>query len=93
MINSNAQPAARYSTAVDPLNVLAWLDEDRILLKDRTRQGLHRRVIARKGDMPDAEVWVAAVAIADKIDRERITHRFVQYGEFWFLWIFWKEKP
>ena len=93
MTNLNAQSAARSSSAVDPLNVLAWLDEDRILLKDRTRLGLHRWVIARKGDLPDAEVWVAAVAIADKIDRDRITHRYVQYGDFWYLWIFWKEKP
>jgi len=80
------------TTGVDPLNVLAWVDEDRLLLKDRTRRGLHRRVIARKGEQPSAEVWVAAVAIADKIDRSRITYRYAERDGFWFLWIAWKDK-
>lgn len=88
----SAQTAATSSTArIDPLNVLAWVDEDRLLLKDRTRHGLHRRVIARKGESPNAEVWVAAVAIDDKIERERITFRYAEHDGFWFLWIVWKE--
>lgn len=87
----NAPNAAR-SLRVDPLQVLAWLDEDRILLKDRTRRGLHRRVIARKEQLPNVDMWVAAVVIADKVDQDRITYRFLQRGEFWFLWIFWKDK-
>lgn len=94
--SSNPQPAdhrpPKPTTGVDPLNVLAWVDEDRLLLKDRTMRGLHRRVIARKGEQPSAEVWVAAVAIADKIDRSRITYRYAELDGFWFLWITWKEK-
>jgi len=92
MTGSNASDAVRSSSAVDPLNVLAWVDEDRLLIKDRTRHGLHRRVIARKGGMPSAELWEQAVSLHDKVDRERLTHWFVRQGEFGVLWITWKDK-
>lgn len=87
---TNRQPPEPTST-VDPLKVLAWVDDDRLLIKDRTKHGLHRRVIARKGGAPNAE-WVRAVSIYDNVELERITHWYVQQGEFCFLWIFWKEK-
>lgn len=71
---------------------LAWVDDDRLLIKDRTRRGLHRRMIARKGERPSAELWVEAVAIADKIDRSRITYQYAERDGFCFLWITWKEQ-
>jgi len=94
MNNLNA-PAAERSSApqqLDPQKVLAWVDEDRLLIKDRTRHGLHRRVIARKGAAPNHE-WVRAVSISDKVAMERIKHWYVEQDEFCYLWIFWKEKP
>lgn len=98
MNNLNAQTAAKSSSdqpsagGVDPEKVIAWLDDDRLLIRDRTRHGLHRTVIARKDERPSAELWVQAVSIRDKVERERITHWFVQQGEFEILWITWKEK-
>lgn len=90
MNSLNAQNAAKFSSAIDPQKVIAWLDEDRLLVYDRTRHGLHRRVIARKAGYPSAEVWLEAISIHDKVERERLTHWFVQQGEFGYLWITWK---
>lgn len=90
-VQSDRQPPETMSR-VDPQKVIAWLDDDRLLLRDRTRHGLHRTVIARKDGQPNAELWVQAVSIRDKIERKRITHWFVQQGEFGVLWITWKEK-
>lgn len=94
MNNLNAPAAEKFSTLqqLDPQQVLAWVDDDRLLIKDRTRHGLHRRVIARKGAAPHHE-WVRAVFISDKVAMERIKHWYVEQGEFCYLWIFWKEKP
>ncbi len=80
MTNLNVLPAAKSSYVVDPLNVLAWVDDDRLLIKDRTKHGLHRRVIARKDSRPQEE-WLQAVSIHDQVPMERIIHRYVQYGE------------
>lgn len=91
MTNLNVPSAARSSTAVDPLKVLAWAGDDRVLLKDCTRQGLHRTVIARKDEQPDASVWLEAVSIHDGVAHERLTSWFVQQDDYWILWITWKE--
>ncbi len=90
MTNINAQPAAKSSITVDPSRVLARVDDELLLIKDRTKHGLHRRVIARKGCLPNAE-WVRAVSIHDNVELERIKHWYAQQDEYWLLWIFWKE--
>lgn len=92
MTNLNAPTAAKSSGAVDPQKVIAWVDEDRLLVFDRTRHGLHRRVIARKDGCPNADVWLEAIHIHDKVDRNQLTHWFVQQDDFVFLWIIWKDK-
>jgi hypothetical protein len=71
---------------------LAWFGEDRLVLKDCTPYGLHRRVIARKlgnGEI-DVEVWLRATQ-ADSAGRP--VYGWLVYGEdlFSYLWLVWKE--
>ena len=72
---------------------LAWVGEDkndRLLISDVTPFGLHRTVVARKGDIPDVVAWQQAVMSEAK--HNPIHHWIVEIGEFGVLWIVWKDK-
>ncbi len=68
---------------------LAWVGSDRLVLKDRTRYGLHRRVVVRKGDMPDVYGWLTACM--NEAGGADVHHWLVEQGEFYVLWIVWKD--
>lgn len=73
-----------------PKNPLAWVGNDRLLLDDQTVYGLRRKVIARKGDIPNQVTWLqAAYQQAGKAD---LNWWLVQKNDgFVYLWIVWKE--
>lgn len=71
---------------------LAWFGVDRLVLKDRTRYGLNRRVIARRlanGEI-DIETWLNAIK-AEAFGKK--VYGWLVYGEdlFVYLWLVWKE--
>jgi hypothetical protein len=69
---------------------LAWIGDDRLLISDVTRYGLHRKVVARKGGMMDVEGWVQ---VAEREAQGNAVQGFlVEIGEFLFLWMVWKEQ-
>lgn len=71
---------------------IAWVGSDksdRLLISDVTRYGLHRTVVARKGEVMDVEAWLGAV-ISEARENE-VDGWLVEIGEFWFLWLIWKE--
>lgn len=72
---------------------LAWVGPekaDRLLISDVTCYGLHRTVVARKGEMMDMVNWLTVVM---REARENEVHYWlVEIGEFWFLWMIWKER-
>lgn len=78
---------------IDLIDPIAWVGEDRLIVKDITRFGLHRRVIARKRVEPDVEAWLAVCeneangaevwGWLGKLEKE----------DFYVLWIVWKERP
>ena len=78
---------------------LAWVGADRILLDDVSRFGLRRKVIARKGGMMDVEAWLKVIgeqwrvnSDQSAVSSEQLHCWLVERGEFWFLWIVWKER-
>jgi hypothetical protein len=77
----------------DLLKPIAWVGtdkSDRLLISDVTPYGLHRTVVARKGEVMDIEAWQQAV---DSEARGRAVECFlVEVGEFFILWMIWKEK-
>jgi hypothetical protein len=72
---------------------LAWVGSDksdRLLISDVTQYGLHRKVVARKGEIMDVEAWTQ---IAENEAKENMVEGFlVEVGEYWFLWLVWKDK-
>ncbi len=71
---------------------IAWVGSDksdRLLISDVTRFGLHRTVVARKADLMNVETWLQAVM--SEAQGNEVHHWVVDIGEFWFLWIVWKE--
>jgi len=75
---------------IDPI---AWVGEDRLVLKDCTRYGLHRRAVARKGVEPDVEAWM--MAFEKEANGAELSGWLVKLEEqdFYELWIVWKDKP
>jgi len=71
---------------------IAWVGADkadRLLISDVTPSGLHRTVVARKSDVMDVETWMQVV---ETEARGNEIHSFlVMIGEFYFLWMIWKE--
>lgn len=68
---------------------LAWVGHDRVLLSDVTIYGLHRKVIARKDDIPNVVTWLQA---AYQGSRDARVHWWLfERDDFYFLWIVWKE--
>jgi hypothetical protein len=77
----------------DVTNPIAWVGidkADRLLISDVTRYGLHRTVVARKGEVMDIEAWQQAVA--SEAQGNEVTCFLVEIGSFYFLWMIWKEK-
>lgn len=88
----NAATAERHSPVRPVDQPLAWVGTDRILLDDVSRFGLRRKVIARRGEPIDVDVWLEAVSRQSSIDSNQLHCWLVERGEYWFLWIVWKEK-
>jgi hypothetical protein len=75
---------------MDLTRPLAWVGEgkkDRVILDDITRRGLHRLVVARKGEPMEAEAWLAAAR--QKAGKD-VTSWIVEQDGFFILWIVWK---
>jgi hypothetical protein len=71
---------------------IAWVGADkadRLLISDVTRYGLHRTVVARKGEVMDVEAWLGAVQ--SEARENAVEGWLVEISEFWFLWMIWKE--
>lgn len=73
-----------------PDRPLAWMGEDRLLLDDRTRYGLRRKVYARKSDLPNMVIYLQA-AFEQAGDAD-VRYWMVERDDFWYLWIVWKDK-
>jgi len=72
---------------------IAWVGTDktdRLLISDVTQYGLHRTVVARKGEVMDIEAWQRAVE--SEARGNAIEYWLVEIGEFYFLWMIWKEE-
>lgn len=76
---------------IDLIDPLAWVGEDRLVLKDITRYGLNRRVVARKGDVPSVYEWL--LQCNKEANGAEVYHWLVEIGDFIVLWIVWKERP
>ena len=80
--------------AIRPVSLpIAWVGPDkadRLLASDVTRYGLHRTVVARKGDLMDIEGWLGAVA--SEARENEIESWLVEIEGFWILWMCWKER-
>lgn len=76
---------------IDLINPIAYVGEDRLVLKDVTRWGLNRRVVARKGDVPNVYEWL--ISCTSEAKDVEVYHWIVEVGEFYVLWIVWKERP
>lgn len=77
----------------DLLKPLAWVGEDksdRLLISDVTKYGLHRTVVARKGEVMDIETWQQVVA--SEARGNAVESFLVEIDEFFVLWMIWKEK-
>jgi hypothetical protein len=46
-------------------------------------------VVARKGEVMDVEAWLSAVM--SEAQGNEVDGWLVEIGEFWFLWLIWKE--
>jgi len=77
--------------AIEQIKPVAWVGEDRLVLKDITRYGLNRRVIARKNVEPDVEAWLAVCE--KEANGAEVWGCLVQVENFYVLWIVWKERP
>jgi len=88
----NATNAERRSPVRPVDQPIAWVGADRILLDDTSHFGLRRKVIARRGEPMDVDVWLGAVARQLSVTGEQLHCWLVERGEYWFLWIVWKPK-
>ena len=74
-------------------NPIAWVGADkadRLLISDVTRYGLHRTVVARKGELMDMVSWLTTVMGA--AGENKVHHWLVEIDGFCFLWMVWKEQ-
>lgn len=69
---------------------IAWVGSDRILLDDVTSLGLHRKVVARKDDIPNV---IAFLEVAFKQAGKAQVQWWLVYmtNGYFYLWIIWKE--
>lgn len=68
---------------------IMWIGDDRLLLNDRTIYGLRRKVVARKGEIPNV---VQALQVAfQEARRAQVRWWLVQKEQNFYLWIVWKE--
>lgn len=68
---------------------LAWIGHDRILLSDVTSLGLHRKVIARKDEVPNTVGFLQAAF--QEAGEARVHWWLVQKTNgYFYLWIVWK---
>jgi len=77
----------------DTQDPIAWVGSDlsdRLLISDVTPYGLHRTLVARKGEVMDVDTWMQAVQ--SEARKNPVEGFLVEIGEFWFLWLLWKEK-
>ena len=78
--------------AVRPVNdPIAWVGADRILLDDVTSLGLHRKVIARKDDVPNVVTWLQAV-FSEAGDAKVRWWLVPKDDGYLYLWIVWKKE-
>jgi hypothetical protein len=77
------------STSLSPVDKpLAWIGSDRLLLNDVTIYGLRRKVLARKGDIPN---MVGLLEVAYQEARNaKVHHWLFDKDGFYYLWIVWK---
>lgn len=71
---------------------IAWVGPDkadRLLISDVTPAGLHRIVVARKGEMMDQVSWLQAVMSEARTNP--VSWWLLEKDGFWFLWMVWKE--
>lgn len=76
---------------IDLIDPIAWVGEDRLVVKDCTRYGLNRRVIARKGDLPNVYDWL--MHCNQEANDMQVYHWMVEVESYYVLWIVWKDKP
>ncbi len=82
--------SGRLGAVRPPDQPLAWAGSDRILLDDVTSLGLHRKVIARKDDIPHQVNWLQQAYAEAR--HARVDWWLVQRSNgFWYLWIVWKD--
>lgn len=71
---------------------IAWVGADkadRLLISDVTPSGLHRTVVARRGDLMDIEAWQDAVA--SEAMHNNVECWLIEKDDFFILWMCWKE--
>lgn len=86
----SADAAENYSIGLRPVEKpIAWLGKDRLLLDDKTRFGLRRRVFARKGEWVDFLTHIKQAR--DMARGADIFYWMFDSDDFFFLWIVWKE--
>lgn len=73
-----------------PDRPLAWLGGDRLLLDDRTKYGLRRKVYARKDGMPNMVIYLQLAFI--QAGERDVRYWMFEKDTFWYLWIVWKDK-
>ena len=73
-----------------PDKPLAWIGLDRVLLNDTTSLGMRRKVVARKGDIPDQVQWLQVTFT--EAGPARVHWWLVERGEFFYLWMIWKKE-
>lgn len=85
----NAQNVERSLPVRSVDKPIAWLGNDRLLLDDKTRFGLRRRVFARKGEW--VEYLTHLKQAMDMAKGADVFHWMFESGDFYYLWIVWKE--
>lgn len=74
-----------------PNEPLMWFGHDRVVMDSISRLGLHRWVIARKGEPPKTDEYLASAARRAG-DGEVLFWEFEQDGYF-YLYMVWKLPP
>ena len=62
-----------------------WVNNDRVLIDDVTRYGLHRKHVIRPHGMPDVQAWTRAFPQAQYLV-------YVSKDGTGHLWLYWKDK-
>ncbi len=90
VIRTPVEPHWEQGSALRPVDSpIAWIGNDRVLLDDVSRCGLHRRVIACKDAVPHQVEHL--LQVFKKAGNAKVDWRMYEKDGFYFLWIFWKE--